>query len=110
MGSISYHFVWMSSDALWWCRLCLWWRKSFVLDFPSSLVETKNRELQLIDQRLSSALEQEQAARRESEQRLIKQFEEKASVLREDMIKEGKIRNESEQSLRRYLEIDIPKL
>ena len=73
-------------------------------------MEAKNRELQLIDQRLSAALDQEQSARRESEQHLIRQFEDKTTALREDMIKEGKIRSESEQNLRRYLEIDIPKL
>ena len=40
----------------------------------------------------------------------IRQFDEKAAVLRDDLAKEGKIRSENEGALRRYLEIDIPKL
>ena len=56
------------------------------------------------------ALEQEQSARRESESRLLRQFEEKTSLLRDDIAKEGKIRAENESNIRRYLEVDIPKL
>merc|ERR1719199_830297 len=55
-------------------------------------------------------LEAEQQARRESEAKIFRTFEEKTGQLREEIAREGRTRVEAEAALRRYVDIDIPKL
>lgn len=75
-----------------------------------ALQETKQKELSGIDVRLQQALEVEQQARRDSEAKVVRAFDEKTAALREEIAREGRSRMEAESALRRYVDVDIPKL
>merc|ERR1719160_1695220 len=75
-----------------------------------ALHETRSKELASIDARLQQALEGEQQARREAEAKVLRSFDEKTAVLREEIAREGRTRVEAEAALRRYVDVDIPKL
>merc|ERR1719221_1048299 len=72
--------------------------------------DAKAKELSTLDLRLQQALEQEQQARRDTEQRTLRGFEEKTAQLRDEIAREGRTRNEAEAALRKYVDVDIPKL
>lgn len=70
----------------------------------------KQDEIGQLRLQLQSSLEAEQEVLRETENRILSLFESKTSSLKDDMIKSGRLRMDNEANLRRYLEVDIPKL
>lgn len=94
--------------------------KDHMLIFQQSLkAEQENRdafqlrkedEIVQIDVALQATLVAEQDARREAEQKIIRVFEEKNAYLKDEILNCGKSRLDSEAKLRRFLEVDIPKL
>eukprot|EP00913_Durusdinium_trenchii_P014541 g13641.t1 len=66
-----------------------------------ALTEARSKELSAADLRLQQALETEQQARRDAEAQVLRSFDERTAVLREDG---------AEAALRRYVDVDIPKL
>merc|ERR1719253_1001850 len=70
----------------------------------------KEEDIVKIDQSLQVTLQAEQDARREAEQKVIRAFEEKNSCLKDEILHTGKVRMDNEAKLRRFLEVDIPKL
>merc|ERR1740129_291465 len=74
------------------------------------LQDAKSKELSAIDVRLQQQLELEQHARRESEAKVLRSFDEKTATLREEIAREVRTRQEAEAALRRYVDVDIPKL
>lgn len=75
-----------------------------------ALNDARANELTTMDTRLEQALEAEQQARRDAEAKVLRNFDEKTSVLREEIAREGRTRVEAETALRRYVDVDIPKL
>eukprot|EP00405_Crypthecodinium_cohnii_P010749 CAMPEP_0206425894 /NCGR_PEP_ID=MMETSP0324_2-20121206/4059_1 /ASSEMBLY_ACC=CAM_ASM_000836 /TAXON_ID=2866 /ORGANISM="Crypthecodinium cohnii, Strain Seligo" /LENGTH=277 /DNA_ID=CAMNT_0053890755 /DNA_START=168 /DNA_END=1001 /DNA_ORIENTATION=+ len=67
-------------------------------------------EIDKVDTGLQASLLAEQDARRQEEERILSNFEEKTNRLKEDINHSMKQRSENEAHLRRYLEEDIPKL
>merc|ERR1712054_683142 len=63
-----------------------------------------------LDGRLQKALEEEQKARREAEQEVLRTFEERTNSVKEQIAKEGRVRMDNEAKLRSFLEVDIPNL
>jgi len=72
--------------------------------------DAKSKELTAADLRLQQALDAEQQARREAEAKVLKSFEDRTNMLREEIVREGRSRAEAEAALRRYVDVDIPKL
>jgi len=72
--------------------------------------QAKEDEIVFVDAALQEALEREQSAMRDTETRILTVFEEKTAALRDQVTKSGEHREESENSLRHYLEVDIPQL
>eukprot|EP00933_Yihiella_yeosuensis_P016713 TRINITY_DN14170_c2_g3_i1.p1 TRINITY_DN14170_c2_g3~~TRINITY_DN14170_c2_g3_i1.p1 ORF type:complete len:264 (+),score=80.06 TRINITY_DN14170_c2_g3_i1:109-900(+) len=72
--------------------------------------QAKTEEVVSLDASLQANLRAEQEALRETETRVLSIFETKTNTLKEEMIRSGKLRMENEANLRRYLEVDIPKL
>jgi len=70
----------------------------------------KQEEIARVDEALQASLAAEQEARRESEARVLQTFEAKTRGIREEMQAGGRLRMDNEANLRRYLEVDIPKL
>eukprot|EP00916_Digyalum_oweni_P018340 GHVL01030756.1.p1 GENE.GHVL01030756.1~~GHVL01030756.1.p1 ORF type:complete len:189 (+),score=42.41 GHVL01030756.1:77-568(+) len=54
-----------------------------------ALAEQKGREVAALDTRLGAALEQEQQARREAEDKIFKLLDQKAQLIREELAREG---------------------
>jgi len=73
-------------------------------------VAAKEKEIAKVDQSLQVVLKSEQDERREAEQVIRKVFEDKTLYLKDEILHSGKIRMDNEAKLRRFLEIDIPKL
>merc|ERR1711988_1568090 len=57
-----------------------------------ALAERKAQEVASMDQRLQSALDAEQQARKESEARLLRIFEDKTQLLKDDIERESNVR------------------
>jgi hypothetical protein len=74
------------------------------------LAAGKTEAISIMDQRLQSALDSEQKARREAESRILTDFEERTNSVKMDIAREGQVRVGNESKLREYLEVDIPKL
>jgi len=74
------------------------------------LAHAKHDEIARVDAALQAKLLSEQEARRETESRILSTFEEKTNAIKEEVAKNGKYRMDNEANLRRYLEVDIPKL
>merc|ERR1712196_566310 len=72
--------------------------------------QRKEQEIVLIDQSLQATLSAEQEARREAEEKIIRVFEEKNTLLKDEILASGQVRMDNEAKLRRFLEVDIPKL
>merc|ERR1719375_1193886 len=70
------------------------------------LAERKAQEIASMDQRLQAALDAEQQARKESEARVLRIFEDKTTALKDDIAKECHVRLDNEENLRSYLEVD----
>ncbi|KAL4435787.1 hypothetical protein ABPG74_015755 [Tetrahymena malaccensis] len=79
--------------------------KSFELQ-----LETRNKEITNLDNKLAQKLENEIASRRDSESKQVRYLEEKINFLRADISTETKIRSEILSSLNATLEADLPKL
>mmetsp|Transcript_4132 Transcript_4132/g.7586 ORF Transcript_4132/g.7586 Transcript_4132/m.7586 type:complete len:253 (-) Transcript_4132:39-797(-) len=75
-----------------------------------AMTEARSKELGAADLRLQNALEAEQQARRDAEAKVLKTFDERTALLREEIAREGRSRAEAEAALRRYVDVDIPKL
>lgn len=74
------------------------------------LAEAKEKDIVRVDTAMQEKLQAEQAALRETEQRILRVFESKTDALKEEICKSGRVRVDNEGNLRRYLEVDIPKL
>merc|ERR1719454_2145492 len=74
-----------------------------------SVTQAKMQELAAIDGRLQQALRAEQEARRDSEAKVFRTFDERTAALREEISRDGKTRAEAETALRQYIDVDIPK-
>merc|ERR1719281_2282169 len=61
-----------------------------------ALAERKAQEVASMDQRLQAALDAEQQARKESEARVLRIFEDKCNLLKEDIAKESTVRLDNE--------------
>eukprot|EP00439_Symbiodinium_sp_Y106_P047730 s356_g6.t1 len=75
-----------------------------------AMTESRSKELGAADMRLQQALEAEQQARRDAEAKVLRTFDERTALLREEIAREGRSRAEAEAALRRYVDVDIPKL
>jgi len=75
-----------------------------------ALKESKDQETVRVDAALQEVLQSEQDARKVAEQRILKVFEEKSAHLKDEIGHSGKERMDNEAKLRRFLEVDIPKL
>mmetsp|Transcript_54673 Transcript_54673/g.98207 ORF Transcript_54673/g.98207 Transcript_54673/m.98207 type:complete len:262 (-) Transcript_54673:143-928(-) len=75
-----------------------------------NLAETKEQEINRVDTNLKSILQSEQDSRRETEEKILKTFEEKTAQLKDEINQSGRVRMDNEATLRRFLEVDIPKL
>eukprot|EP00747_Dinoflagellata_sp_TGD_P164103 gnl/TRDRNA2_/TRDRNA2_183570_c0_seq1.p1 gnl/TRDRNA2_/TRDRNA2_183570_c0~~gnl/TRDRNA2_/TRDRNA2_183570_c0_seq1.p1 ORF type:complete len:254 (+),score=69.48 gnl/TRDRNA2_/TRDRNA2_183570_c0_seq1:143-904(+) len=94
--------------------------KDTVLDFEKQLERTteqkknmqdkKEKEIQRTNDMLMQKLLDEQDGRRQTEMKILSVFEDKTSLLREEVARANKLQEENEQHLRRYLEQDVPKL
>lgn len=74
------------------------------------LGEVKPAKLDQLESTLHAGLTAEQEARREAETRLLALLDAKTSALKDELARSGRLQLESEVSLRRYLEVDIPLL
>jgi len=74
------------------------------------LAEAKEQEILKVDAALQITLRSEQDARKEAEQKILRVFEDKTSYLKDEITHSGKVRMDNEAKLRRFLEVDIPKL
>ena len=72
--------------------------------------EDKDTELRELDLNIQSIIETESQHRVEDEMKIIRTFEEKFAALKDEIIRESKSRIENEVNLKKYLELDIPKL
>jgi len=75
-----------------------------------SFSKAKSAELITANEALEEALLAEQAALRETEARIVNLFESKTNSLKEEITTAGRLRMDNEANLRRYLDVDIPKL
>lgn len=75
-----------------------------------NLAQEKHEEITQVDENLQATLQAEQEARRQTEARILHVFDSKTHALKDEVIKSGQLRMDNEASLRRYLEVDIPKL
>ncbi|EGR27632.1 hypothetical protein IMG5_192870 [Ichthyophthirius multifiliis] len=73
-------------------------------------LESRNKEINNLDLKLSQKLEYEILSRRESESKQIRYLEEKVNFLRADISTETRIRTELLNQLNSTLESDLPKL
>ena len=74
------------------------------------IFDDKDTELRELDLHVQSLIETESQHRVEDEMRIIRTFEDKFSTLKDEIIRESKSRIENEVNLKKYLEMDIPKL
>merc|ERR1719265_450876 len=72
--------------------------------------EAKEQDILKIDAALQATLQSEQDERREAEQKIRRVFEDKTTYLKDEILHSGKQRMDNEAKLRRFLEVDIPKL
>mmetsp|Transcript_2868 Transcript_2868/g.8107 ORF Transcript_2868/g.8107 Transcript_2868/m.8107 type:complete len:290 (-) Transcript_2868:69-938(-) len=75
-----------------------------------SMVIEKEEEIKNIAESLRASLSAEQEERRASERRILQIFEKKTQAVKEEVNDLGNTRVNNEANLRRYLEVDIPKL
>merc|ERR1719261_2117275 len=79
-------------------------------EFREQFCEAKEKEILKVDAALQATLQSEQDARREAEQKIRRVFEDKTTYLKDEISHSGKVRMDNEAKLRRFLEVDIPKL
>jgi len=72
--------------------------------------QNKEEEIAKVDVALQALLVSEQEARKVAEQKIRRVFEDKTTYLKDEILHSGKERNDNEAKLRRFLEVDIPKL
>ena len=63
-----------------------------------------------MENKIRTILEAEFNSRREAEQRLLSQIEEKTNIIKNELKKESQLRQESIETLQQYLDVDIPKI
>jgi len=73
-------------------------------------IVSKEQEIVKVDQALQIKLQEEQDERRGAEDRIRRVFEDKTTYLKDEILHSGQMRNDNEAKLRRFLEVDIPKL
>jgi len=74
------------------------------------LAQRKEEEILRIDKNLQVILQKEQEERKKAEQVILRVFEDKTAYLKDEISHSGKVRMDNEAKLRRFLEVDIPKL
>lgn len=72
------------------------------------LLSSKNQELDGLQQKLSAMLQEEIRLREEGEAKLLRQIEDNASKMRNEIQKETESGNEAVVILQQYLEEEIP--
>ena len=68
------------------------------------VIQEKLRERRALETRITEMLEEHAKIRKESEQRTIKEIEEKADEIQDDLLKERNIRNQNLDRIRDYQE------
>ena len=79
-------------------------------EFRENLIESKTKEVHIMENKIRTILEAEFNSRREAEQRLLSQIEEKTNIIKNELKKESQLRQESIETLQQYLDVDIPKI
>merc|ERR1712224_719411 len=78
--------------------------------FREELEVSKEKEIVKVDAALQATLQAEQEALRATSEKILKVFEDKTACLKDEISSSSKVRTENEARLRRFLEVDIPKL